>query len=171
MAIGMMLRSATMDRGSASGMKIYLDGVGHGHQILNNALTGSIVSSGPLIIGNQAGYREQLRAQRLARSVFDFECGAIAGLYRAKFVSRFRTSGRCRYGARLRLRRGCRHGCTRPVVEWLFRDFVQFLHVDARAIGTQQVTYTPQAGFIGTDTFSYTETTASAPRPVKSPSR
>ena len=41
----------------ASGIKIYLDGVQDtATTILANSLTGSIVSSGPLIIGNQAGY-------------------------------------------------------------------------------------------------------------------
>ena len=147
----------------ASGVKIYLDGV---QDTATNDLGGFADRldrqlTGPLILGNQAGYGNAIRSQRLARPVFDFECGAIGSLYRAIFVDRvpLRRSMpiRCSLTASMRIPARLHTTCRRTAI--LRRCRV--LHVDAGAVCPSRVTYTPQAGFIGTDTFSYTETTAS----------
>ena len=144
---------------SASGVKIYLDGAQDtATKTLTNALTGSIVSSGPLTLGNQSGY---LSTYELNGSLDQLSMSKV--VRSAAYIAQYSWPG-----------------SAAPVdanmaLDYNFNEDAGTVAHDLSSSGhagtlssssmwtagppaPATVTYTPQAGFVGTDTFSYTET-------------
>jgi hypothetical protein len=143
--------------GSASGVKIYVDGVlDTATTVLKNALTGSMVSSGPLTIGNQTGWPYALNG---SLDYFSMSNEVRSASYIAQYAS---------------------PGSAAPldantVLDYNFNEDTGTVAHDQSSNGyagtlstssmwtagpaaPASVTYTPKAGFTGTDSFSYTET-------------
>jgi hypothetical protein len=146
--------------GSASGVKIYLDGVQDvATKTLANALTGSIVSAGPLTLGNQTGY---LTTYELNGSLDQF---SISNEVRsAAYIAQYSKPGFAAPPVD-----------ANTVLDYNFNEDTGAVAHDLSSDGynatlssssmwtqgpaaPEMVTYTPQAGFVGTDSFSYTET-------------
>ena len=155
---------------SASGVKIYLDGVQDtATTIVANSLTGSIVSPthGPLIIGNQTNWPFALNG---SLDYFSISNEVRSAAYIAQYSS---------------------PGSTPPVdantvLYYNFNEDTGTVAHDLSSDGyaatlssssmwtpgpvvPATVTYTPAPGFVGTDTFSYTETNGAGRQPAKSP--
>ena len=145
--------------GSASGVKIYLDGAQDtAAKTLTNALSGSIVSSGPLTLGNQSGY---LSTYDLNGSLDQF---SISNKVRsAAYIAQYSWPG------------SAAPVDANTALDYSFNEDAGTVAHDLSSSGhagtlssssmwtagppaPATVTYTPQAGFIGTDTFSYSET-------------
>ena len=145
--------------GSASGVKIYVDGVlDTATTTLVNNLSGSIVSQGPLIVGNQAGYESQFA---LNGSLADFSISDVArsASYIAQNASFFSAPP---VDAATVLAYSFSAGSGTEVQDLSADSYNATLSSSAMwsrgpALPVDSLTYTPAPGFTGTNSFSYTE--------------
>jgi large repetitive protein len=144
---------------SASGVKIYVDG----HQdtattVLANSLTGSIVSptDGPLIIGNQTGYES---SYELHGALEQFSISDV--VRSAAYIAQYSSIGSVApVDANTALDYNFNHN-TGTIAQDLSSNGDNGT-ISSSAMWTNgpsvpEVTYTPQTGFVGSDTFSYSE--------------
>jgi VCBS repeat-containing protein len=145
--------------GSASGIKIYEDGKQDtATKVIANSLTGSIVSStpAPLIIGNQAGYES---SYDLHGSLEQF---SISNVVRsAAYIAQYSSPGSVApVDAHMALDYHFNQNTGTIVDDLSSNGYNATLSTAAMwtsGPSLQEVTYTPQTGFVGTDTFGYTE--------------
>src|SRR3984957_17834763 len=150
--------------GSASGIKIYEDGKQDtATTVIANSLTGSIVSStpAPLIIGNQAGYES---SYDLHGSLEQFSISNVvrSAAYIAQYSS---PSSVAPVDANTALDYHFNQNTGTIVDDHSSNGHNATLSSSAMWISgpsLPEVTYTPQTGFVGTDTFGYTESTGTA---------
>ena len=145
--------------GSASGVKIYVDGVlDTATTTLVNNLSGSIVSQGPLIVGNQAGYESQFA---LNGSLADFSISDVARS--ASYIAQNASfSSAPPVDAATVLAYSFSAGSGTEVQDLSADSYNATLSSSAMwsrgpALPVNSLTYTPAPGFTGTDSFSYTE--------------
>jgi hypothetical protein len=145
--------------GSASGIKLYEDGKQDtATTVIANSLTGSIVSStpAPLIIGNQAGYES---SYDLHGSLEQFSISNVvrSAAYIAEYSS---PSSVAPVDAHTALDYHFNQNTGTIVDDHSSNGYNATLSSSAMwtsGPSVPELTYTPQTGFVGTDTFSYTE--------------
>jgi hypothetical protein len=146
--------------GSASGIKIYEDGKQDtATTVLANSLTGSIVSStaAPLIIGNEAGYES---SYDLHGALEQFSISDV--VRSAAYIAQYSSPGSAApVDANTALDYNFNHNTGSTIVDDLSSNGHNGT-LSSSAMWTSgpsvpEVTYTPQTGYVGTDTFSYTE--------------
>ena len=145
--------------GLASGVKIYVDGVlDTATTTLVNNLSGSIVSQGPLIVGNQAGYESQFA---LNGSLADFSISDVARS--ASYIAQNASfSSAPPVDAATVLAYSFSAGSGTEVQDLSADSYNATLSSSAMwsrgpALPVNSLTYTPAPGFTGTNSFSYTE--------------